>query len=224
MKDNFSTESDKYFKYRPAYPTALYELLSSKVSRKNTAWDCGTGNGQIAFELAKSFDMVFATDISQPQIDNALQADNILYSVQAAEKTNFSNEQFDLIVVGQAIHWFDFDKFYKEVKRTAKPNAILCVVGYGKLEISETIDPIVSGFYNTVIGKYWDSERRYIDEAYQTIPFPFEEIQTPQMLNTQYWTLQHLVGYLDTWSAVKHFIKQNNYNPINQLQKDIEPY
>ncbi len=224
MKDNFSTQSDKYAKYRPTYPSDLFEFLNSNVQNKNNAWDCGTGSGQVAFELAKTFDNIFATDISQSQIDNALQADNISYSLQPAEKTNFDNGLFDLIVVAQAIHWFDFHKFYTEVKRTAKDNALLCVVGYGKLEITEQIDNVITSFYNKVIGKYWDRERKYIDENYKTIPFPFDEIQTPNFVNTQYWTLEHLIGYLNTWSAVKHFIKQNNYNPIGKLKKDIEQF
>lgn len=222
MKDNFSTQSDKYAKYRPTYPSDLFEFLNFKIQDKHNAWDCGTGNGQVAFELAKTFDYVFATDISQSQIDNALQADNIFYSVQPAEKTDFDNGLFDLIIVAQAIHWFDFDRFYSEVRRTAKENALLCVVGYGKLEISKQIDNVIANFYNNVIGKYWDKERKYIDENYKTIPFPFDEIQTPKFLNTQNWTIEHLIGYLNTWSAVKHFVKQNGYNPIDKLQSEIE--
>lgn len=224
MKDNFSTQSDKYAKYRPTYPSDLFDFINSTVQNKQNAWDCGTGNGQIAYELAKTFDNVFATDISQSQVGNALQAYNISYSVQPAEKTNFNNDLFDLIVVAQAIHWFDFDQFYAEVKRTAKVNAFLCVVGYGRLEISEQIDSVIADFYDNVIGRYWDKERRFIDESYKTIPFPFNEIRSPNFVNTQQWTLEHLIGYLNTWSAVKHFIKQNNYNPIDKLQSDISQH
>ncbi len=222
MKDNFSTQSDKYAKYRPTYPADLFAFINSNIQDKRNAWDCGTGNGQVAYELAKIFDKVFATDISQSQIDNALQADNISYSVQPAEKTGFDNGLFNLIVVAQAIHWFDFDKFYAEVRRTAKDNALLSIVGYGKLEISEQIDNVIADFYDNVIGKYWDKERKYIDNDYKTIPFPFDEIQTPNFAITQHWTLEHLIGYLNTWSAVKHFIKQNSYNPTDKLQKNIE--
>ena len=224
MKDNFSTQSDKYAKFRPTYPSDLFAFLNESVPDKFNTWDCGTGNGQVAFELAKTFDNVFATDISQQQIDNALQADNISYSVQPAEKTNFDNGLFDLIVVAQAIHWFDFDKFYAEVSRTAKDNALLCVVGYGKLEINGQIDYLISDFYENVIGRYWDKERKYIDENYKTIPFPFDEIQKPNLAITQHWTLEHLIGYLNTWSAVKHFIKENDFNPVDKLKTEIEKY
>lgn len=222
MKDNFSTQSDKYAKYRPTYPSELFDFINANAHNKLNAWDCGTGNGQVAYELAKTFSNVFATDISQQQLDNAFQADNILYSVQPAEKTNFEEKKFDLIVVAQAIHWFDFDKFYTEVRRTAKENALLCVVGYGKLEISEQIDEVISDLYENIIGKYWDMERIYIDNNYQTIPFPFDEIQIPHFVNTQYWTFEHLIGYLNTWSAVKKFIMQNNFNPIDKLRKNLE--
>lgn len=222
MKDNFSTQSDKYAKYRPTYPKSFFNYLNSLIPNKQNAWDCGTGSGQVAYELAKTFDKVFATDISQSQIDNALQADNIQYSVQSAEITDFDNDTFDLITVAQAIHWFDFDKFYTEVKRTAKDKALLCVVGYGRLIIKGQIDEMIKDFYSNTIGPYWDEERKYIDENYKTIPFPFDEIPTPEFVNSKHWTLEHLIGYLNTWSAVKHFIKQNNYNPVEKLRKDLE--
>ena len=224
MKDNFSTQSDKYAKYRPTYPTTFFDYLNSLIPVKENAWDCGTGNGQVAFELAKTFDTVHATDISQSQIDNARKSDNIKYSVQPAEKTNFDNDMFDLIIVGQAIHWFDFEKFYVEVRRTAKENAKLCVVGYGLIEITPQRDRIIKDFYTNVVGKYWDEERKYVDENYKTIPFPFDEIQGLKFENKHLWKLDHLIGYLNTWSAVKHYIKQNNHNPIEELEALLKPH
>ena len=182
------------------------------------------GRGQVAYELAKTFDKVFATDVSQSQIANALQANNISYSVQPAETTNFDDGQFDLVIVAQAIHWFDFDKFYNEVRRNEKSNALLCIIGYGRLTISKEIDEVITDFYTNIIGKYWDKERTYIDENYNTIPFPFDEVKTPAFTNLKLWTFEHLIGYLNTWSAVKHFTRQNDFNPIDKLQADLKPF
>lgn len=224
MKDNFSLHSDKYAKFRPTYPTSLFNYIKSIVPGKECAWDCGTGNGQVAYELAKTFDKVYATDISQTQIDHAVLADNIVYSVQPAEKNNFEKQLFDLIIIGQAIHWFDFKRFYSEARRTAKKDALICIVGYGRIEISEQIDGVISNFYENVLGEYWDKERKYIDENYQTIPFPFKEMRTPGFVNTLHWTREHLVGYLNTWSAVKHFFLQTGYNPVEKLRPEIEQY
>lgn len=222
MKDNFSSQSDQYAKYRPKYPAELFEYLNTLVLTKEKAWDCGTGNGQVAQELVTSFTTVYATDISQSQIDNAWPSKQIIYSVQPAEKTNFKDNLFDLIIVAQAIHWFDFERFYAEVQRTAKEKALFVALGYGRITISKEIDALISHFYATVIGKYWDNERKYIDENYKTIPFPFEEIATPHFTNTQHWSMEHLIGYLNTWSAVKHYMKQNKVNPILELETELE--
>ncbi len=222
MKDNFSTQSDQYAKYRPKYPNDFFDYLGTIIKNKHVAWDCGTGNGQVAIELAKRFTMVYATDISVAQLAQAQQLPNVIYSVQAAEKTNFPNDFFDLITVAQAIHWFDFEKFYGEIKRTAKPNAMLVVMGYGKIEVSPEIDTIISDFYKNTIGNYWDKERKYIDELYKTIPFPFEEIETPSFSISYNWSLDHFMGYLGTWSAVKHYINDTMQNPLDVIENQLE--
>lgn len=223
IKDNFSQQGDKYAKYRPNYPKEVFDFLNATLKNKHTAWDCGTGNGQVAFALAKTFDHVFATDISQSQIAHAFHAENISYSVQAAEQTNFPDKQFDLITVAQAIHWFDFSRFYAEVQRTAKQNALLSVMGYGRVQVSKKIDDAINNFYQNIIGPYWDAERQYVEENYNTIPFPFDEINTPNFENRQEWTLAHFIGYLNTWSAVKKFIQQNGFNPVSNFRAEIEP-
>jgi len=222
MKDNFSTASDQYALYRPTYPDAFFSYLNTLVPNPKTAWDCGTGNGQVAVKLASFFETVYATDISKAQISQAPKLDNIHYSVQAAEQTNFPDNTFDLIIVAQAIHWFDFGKFYREVNRTAKDDALLVVIGYGRLEISPEIDALINTFYKDIIGSYWDAERRYIDELYQTIPFPFDEVSAPNFNNVYEWNFDHLIGYLNTWSAVKHCIRINGVNPVDTLAFELK--
>lgn len=221
MKDNFSTQSDHYARYRPGYPDELFSYIAELTPGKEAAWDCGTGNGQVAGKLAAYFRQVYATDISQNQLDNAIPSPNISYSLQPAEKTSFPDKLFDLIIVAQAIHWFNFDDFYREVKRTLKQEGYLIVTGYHLLQIAEEMDALIRSFYEDVVGPYWDEERRYIDEKYQTIPFPFEEIRTPEFSLKLEWTLEHLLGYLNTWSAVKHFQKKNGYNPVDELKEGL---
>ena len=222
MKDNFSSGSDKYAQYRPTYPEAFFDFLKQLLPVTDNAWDCATGNGQVAQKLALIFNKVYATDISQSQLDNAVQLPNIHYALQPAESTSFQNHFFDLIIVGQAVHWFQFDAFYAEVKRTGKEGALIVLIGYGNLHINTAIDAIIHELYETILGPYWDAERRYVDEEYQTLPFPFEEIEAPQFDNTYQWTLEHLVGYLNTWSAVKHYTKQNGHNPVDVIYKNLQ--
>jgi len=215
MKDNFSNQAEQYAGFRPYYPKALYDFVFSHIKNFNTALDVATGNGQAASVLAEHFTKVFATDISQKQLDKAIQKENIIYSIEAAEKFSFQNDYFDLITVAQAIHWFDFDKFYAEVKRTLKDDGLMVVIGYGLIRINNEVNAVIDHFYTNVIGSYWDKERKHVDEEYRTIPFPFIEIESPKLFIEYEWTLDHFVNYLGTWSAVQHFIKEHNSNPID---------
>ncbi len=221
MKDHFSENSNQYAQFRPDYPDAVFDYLKKLCPTRERAWDCGTGSGQVAKKLADIFDRVYATDISQPQLDHAFKKDNIHYSLQPAEQTDFPDRYFDLIVVAQAIHWFDRNRFYIEVRRTAKKAAALVIMGYGLLQISDEIDPVIQTLYSEILGQYWAPERKQIDDHYRTIPFPFEELELPAISNCHVWTYDHLIGYLHTWSAVRHYIRQTRTNPIDAIADEL---
>jgi ubiquinone/menaquinone biosynthesis C-methylase UbiE len=221
MKDNFSTQSDRYARYRPSYPAAFYTYLKTLINGTENAWDCATGNGQVAAKISDIFTNVYATDISLQQISNAIKRPNIHYSIQAAERTDFENDFFDLVIVAQAVHWFDFPKFYFEVERTGRANAILAVIGYSNLKTDPRVEKTIENFYHNIVGIYWDQERRYVEESYKTIPFPFPEIHAPQFESVYEWTFEHMLGYLSTWSAVKHYIKRNGNDPIELIKSDL---
>ena len=222
MKDNFSTQSDRYAQFRPGYPLEIFLFLKKHVAGRNRAWDCGTGNGQVASQLADFFKEVYATDISVPQLMQAVDKPNIHYTKQRAEKTNFPDSCFDLITVAQAIHWFDFDAFYREVCRTLKLNGLLAVMGYGLFESNEATDKVIHHLYKDLVGPHWDEERKYLEERYETIPFPFEELESPHFKNTSQWSLERLVGYLKTWSAVKRYEEVNKENPVDKIYPDLK--
>jgi ubiquinone/menaquinone biosynthesis C-methylase UbiE len=225
MKDNFSKQADIYAKYRPTYPQELFDFIFNHIKNRQTAWDCGTGNGQAAKELAKHFKKVFATDISQKQIDKAHQAANIFYSVKPAEQTNFPDNTFDLITVSQALHWFKFDKFYSEVKRVAKSGAWIAVWMYNLPSVSPEINKLVNvQLYKNELGKYWDYERKYVDDNYATLSFPFSEIQAPVFTIQLEWTLEELEGYINSWSALQKFIEANQFSPVDKLINQIQPH
>jgi len=224
-KDNFSDQSANYQRYRPVYPEVLYDFILSHCSAFSSALDCATGNGQVASVLSKQFAEVHATDISQNQLDEASRASNIRYSRQRAEKTNFPDNAFDLITVGQAYHWFDFMAFGKEASRLLKPDGVIAIWTYGLLRLNETLTSALDKFYQDVTGPYWDEERKWVDQEYQTVPFPFEEISTDFsfQIRTEF-TIEQFEGYLNTWSGVKHFIAKEGYNPIGAFIAEIKPH
>lgn len=223
-KNLFSERAEAYAAYRPHYPQALFDFLLSLPAQKGRALDCGTGNGQVAGVLADHFRQVEAIDISESQLKHAVHKANIHYSVQRAEQTSFPDNSFDLVTVAQAIHWFDFDAFYAEMKRILKPGGVLAVIGYALCSIDTFLDPRIQHFYLQVVGPFWDKERRYLDEHYQTIPFPLKEVPVPQFSMEYTWTLEEFASYVGTWSAVQHFIKKNEHSPMEDFQRSLSEH
>jgi ubiquinone/menaquinone biosynthesis C-methylase UbiE len=222
VKDLFSSHADIYAKYRPLYPKELYEFLLKHVYETNAALDCGTGNGQCAAVLAAHFKTVEATDISDKQIQQAVVKPNLHYHVCRAEQTPFADNQFDLITCATAVHWFQFDKFFTEMKRVAKNNAVFACWAYNLLKTDkDELNKIIKEFYWQTIYRYWDPERSHVDAEYKTIPFPFEEIANPGFVTQTNWDLDTLRWYLLTWSAVQHYIHENKDDPLNELMKRI---
>jgi ubiquinone/menaquinone biosynthesis C-methylase UbiE len=215
-KNLFSQQAAAYARYRPGYPVSLIEYITGFVKEKNKAWDCATGNGQAAILLAAYFKKVMATDTSEKQIQLAIQNENIEYAVGTAEQTGFADNSFDLITVAQAYHWLSFDAFEKEVKRIAKPGSVIAVWGYNiPVCNNEELNKLIRHFYTAIVGKYWDAERKYIDEYYKTIPFNFEELPSKEFSIKTAWDKNDLPGYFNSWSSVQHFIKANGYNPVD---------
>ena len=221
MKDRFSEQAQAYSNFRPEYPEALFKYIFSVINTFDSAWDCGTGNGQVAYPLAQRFKKVIATDISVKQLENAKQHAQISYLQMPAEQTNFEAGSFNLVTVAQAIHWFDFDKFYSEVKRVLKPGGYIAVIGYGFLQTENEMQNLLQNFYAGTLGQYWDAERKYIDENYATIPFPFKEIEAPSFSIKYTWNAAQLLGYLGTWSACKNFEKENAKNALGLISADV---
>lgn len=172
--------------------------------------------------LSQHFEKVFATDISQKQIDYAWQAPNIFYAIADEMNGGLADESVSLVTVAQAIHWFNFEKFYAEVNRVAKPGAMIAVWAYSRLKISDEIEEIITDHFN-MLGDYWDAERKYVDDKYVNIPFPFKEIETPQFIMEMNWSLDDLAGYLNSWSALQKFIAANAFNPVDEVIQKIEP-
>lgn len=222
-KDLFSKQAGVYARYRPTYPKALIEYILSFVPGREMAWDCATGNGQTALLLVPYFKKIMATDVSEKQISHAIPDPAIDYSVSTAENSPFADNSFDLITVSQAYHWFQFDAFFREATRTGKPGGIVAVWGYDLVTTPDTaLNEAIRHFYTAVVGPYWDAERKYVDEKYKTVPFPFHELPSKQFSIDSEWQIEDCIGYLNTWSSVQHFIKANSYNPVDEFEKQLK--
>jgi SAM-dependent methyltransferase len=221
FKDHFSAHAAEYAKFRPHYPDELFEHLASISPRHELAWDCATGNGQAAVGLARHFEKVIATDASAQQIESAEPDKRISYRVAPAEASGIDSASVDLILVAQALHWFDLDRFFTEAKRVLKDDGVLAISSYKVLEITPEIDVIIWKFYRETTGPFWPPERDLVETDYKDIQLPFPELPHRQFEMRTRWNLNQLLGYLRTWSATQRFIAARGFDPVDSLAQEF---
>lgn len=214
FKDHFSRLSSGYARHRPLYPETLFAFLATLPAARGTAWDCGTGSGQAALALSSAFAATVATDASRSQVARARRGPGILYAAAAAEKAPLRNGSIDLVTVAQALHWFDFGRFFAEVERVARPGAALAAWAYGNCRVSPAVDAVYDRLYRDILGDYWPPERSHIEDGYRSIPFPFPPIPAPAFVMKTEWDLEAFLAYLGTWSGVQKYREARGADPL----------
>lgn len=221
FKDHFSTRSTEYAANRPNYPAALGAFLAAHAPGRGLALDCGCGNGQLSVLLTEHFDQVVATDASAQQIAAAEPHPRIAYRTAPAEASGLEPASADLIVAAQAAHWFDLDAFYAEARRVARPAALLALVSYGVFHVEGDADPLIQEFYWKTLGPFWPPERRHVEEGYRSLAFPFAEIPPPNLYIERFWTRDQMLGYVETWSAVREAENSVGRTPVETFARSL---
>lgn len=223
FKDHFSPLAAAYAAFRPDYPAALFDWLAGLCQHRDLAWDCGTGNGQAVPGLAAHFHRVIATDASATQIAEARGPANASFRVAPAERSGLEDNSVDLLLVAQAVHWFDLDAFYAEARRVLRPGGVIALLTYSSHRISPEVDQPALHFYQQVVGPYWPPERKWVEQGYRDLPFPFAEIGTPAFTLEADWDLPRFLGYQATWSATRRYTEATGDSPMPALEAALAP-
>jgi SAM-dependent methyltransferase len=224
-QDHFSGCASQYAAFRPRYPQALYQWLATTAPTRERVWDCACGNGQASADLAEHFKEVIATDLSAEQVAHAAPHDRVAYRVAVAEASGLPSAEFDLVTVAQALHWFDLNRFYAEVRRVLRPDGVLAVWCYGECDIPAAFGAAhLQHFYQQVIGPYWQPERHLVETGYRTMRFPAPELAVPDVTMIFDWSLNDLMGYVSSWSATARYIKERGTDPVPALQSAMAPH
>ena len=223
--DHFSTIAENYARFRPDYPDALIDWVAAESPGRRRAWDCGAGNGQAAVALARRFDLVVATDLSASQLAAAAPHDRVHRVTARAEASALAGASCDAVVVAQALHWFDLEAFYAEARRVLVPGGLLAAWSYGLLRLEPDamphLDAVVRTLYHDVLGPHWPVERRLVDSGYRDMVFPSPELRPPAFHMERRWSLDELVGYVRTWSAVQRCHVDTGDDPVPAFAHEL---
>ncbi|QNL48263.1 class I SAM-dependent methyltransferase [Olivibacter sp. SDN3] len=119
----FSNRVDDYVKYRPSYPPTIISLLQEKYQLKNNSRiaDIGSGTGISSALFLDAGYEVIGVEPNKEMRDRSVEllANYTKFEVKdgTAENTELEAHSIDVIVAGQAFHWFDRLKTKKEFQR-----------------------------------------------------------------------------------------------------------
>lgn len=220
--DHFSGHAGDYSRWRPGYPTELFDWLAS-LTERSRAWDCATGNGQAAGGLTPFFEHVVATDASVRQLARAVRHDGVSYHCAEATRSALRPASVDLVTVAQALHWFDIPAFVAEARRVGRSGGALVAWTYDLFRVDEAVDRAVTEFVDGTVGAYWPPEREYVDTRYAGLDLGLEPIAAPRFRMRERWNLEQVLAYISTWSAVPRYRDAHGSDPLPRLAAALEP-
>lgn len=224
FRDHFSGVAADYARYRPEYPTALFDWLAAVAPGHSLAWDCACGSGQVARSLASRFVRVAATDASLKQLRSASTIENVSWCAAVAESAPLAAASVDLVTVGQALHWFDLDAFSAEVGRVLVPEGVVAAWTYGLPGVDDAeIDAVITSFIGDTLGPYWPPETDHVLDGYASLELPFAALEPPPFEMTVEWTLTRFLGFIRTWSGVARCVEAEGDDPVEALADRLRP-
>ena len=219
--DLFGDRADEYARIRPTYPEPLFDHLERLAIGHERAWDCGAGSGQTARSLAGRFARVLATDSSLRQLAKGAVSGAIQPVASTAEAAPFRDRCVDLVTVSAAIHWFDRPRFYAEIRRVARPGAVVAVWSYYRSDIEPEVDAIMMRFASEVVGALWPAGFEVNRNGYRDLDFPFERSPWPELAAQQRMRLRDVCDYMRTWSASQTWERMHRADPVEVVREEL---
>jgi ubiquinone/menaquinone biosynthesis C-methylase UbiE len=129
----FATLAQGYDQHRQGYSYAAlnYIRYRTRLSPESTMLDLGCGTGLVLREFMGEVAQLYGLDISAAMLAEARRqcAQQPVGLVRGhGEALPFASACFDLVTMGQAIHWFDLSALMPQVHRVLKPGGWLVVL------------------------------------------------------------------------------------------------
>ena len=219
--DMFSDRAREYARYRPSYLIELFDWVASAAPAQDVVWDCATGSGQAAWELAERFEHVIATDASAEQLRHATAYPRIEYREATAERSGLDEASVSAVIVATAVHWFDLAAFVSEVERVLKPGGLLAFWTYSWSDMDPEVKAVTARYAGEIVGDFWSPNVKSAWGGYGDYRVGIPELDVPPFEARAEWTADELLGYLCTWSASQSWARAHGRDPTELIADDL---
>jgi SAM-dependent methyltransferase len=124
---SFGAVADQYSEHRPGYPAEAVEWLVG--TRPGRLLELGAGTGKLTASTVALEHDVIASDPAPEMLRHVSTAAPPAHRVVAnAEAIPLPSSSVDVVVAGQAFHWFDHDRALPEIARVLRPGGVLGII------------------------------------------------------------------------------------------------
>jgi SAM-dependent methyltransferase len=240
----FSKRVENYIKYRPGYPREVLEFLQGELglTPRTIIADVGSGTGISSGLFLKNGNRVFGiepNDQMREAAEKLLKDYPGFISIKGtAETTTLPEHSIDLIVAGQAFHWFDPDGAKSEFARILKPEGFIVLVWNSrKLDASPFLtayEAMVQQFstdYREINHKNVDTEifnsffkPGYMEKKFENYQlFDFEGLQG-RLLSSSYMPLEGEPNYAEMLESLRSIFEMYQENGLVKFEYTTEVY
>ena len=238
--DLFTGLANGFQEFRPSYPEVLLAELKVYVEKhRNSIWpkhpivyDIGAGTGILTRQLRSMLGGQFGIRGVEPNQDmceaarkNTPTELDIDYIYGVAEHLPIADGKASVIVVGQAIHWFDRTQFYREVRRGLHVDGVLAIMQNDRAWDISALDDAYEQFLEATSAGYNRHYRDfpYLDEL--TAEEGFSEVTSHSVEWSREITEDQFLGLSLSVTWVKRAIESlGRKKVVNSLKNLVVPF
>jgi SAM-dependent methyltransferase len=205
----FGLYAERYARFRPTYPSALYELIESRLSGPRThAVDLGAGTGQVALDLLARFTRVSAVEPDTAMAAQIPDGTGLDVIEARAEEADFPTGGVDLVTAGTAFHWMDPAVVCGRAVRWLRPGGLFTAFAYDRFHTPDAPDAQAlitaeAALWNVYKHAALVDLRAY--DARLKATGVFAQVEPIALTPDWHATPEALAGFFMTWSfAVAH--------------------
>jgi SAM-dependent methyltransferase len=187
-KQRFSARVADYVRARPGYPAQLLPLLRERIGLHPdwTIADIGSGTGISARPFLANGNTVIGIEPNAPMRDGAGEFLRTFPKFSqhdgSAEATGLDDASVDLVIAGQAFHWFDPPRARAEFVRILKPGGFVLLMWNNRRKSGDAFHEAYEQLLRTYGTDYLKIRHENIDDprlAAFFAPQPFEKATLP---------------------------------------------
>lgn len=240
----FSNRVDDYVKYRPAYPSSIVDFLQDKygITPDAIVADIGSGTGiSSRLFLEKEYTVIGVEpnkEMRERSVELLKEYKKFTTIAGTAEQTLLKDKTADLVIAGQAYHWFNAVDAKAEFRRIIKPGGIVALVWNERLITSsfeKDYDELIINYAKNYkmlnhrnidfesIKKFFHPHHCELTEFPNHQDFDFDGLKG-RLLSSSYMPLAGEEGYEEMLISLDILYKKYQGNNIIRIGYDTRLY